>query len=136
MTLSWVDPSNSIGKDISERFKDKEGKWHTKVVQKAPVLHCLTMIDPATCWFNIVQISDKSSMEVAGCLETVWLNRYPIPTEVIADRGREFMGERGFAHVARRLQCEEESHHDQKPTSKFYCSTLFFAIRKKDGKSA
>ena len=83
----------SIGKDITERYKDKEGKWHTKVVQKAPVLHCLTMIDPATCWFDIVQISDKSSMEVAGCLESAWLNRYPIPTEVIADRGREFMGE-------------------------------------------
>ena len=83
----------AIGKDKTERYKDKSGKWQYRVLEKAPTLHCLTMIDPATCWFEIVQIGDKSSMDVSNNLEIAWLNRYPIPVEVIADRGREFMGE-------------------------------------------
>jgi len=59
----------------------------------ASTLHCLTMIDPATGWFEITEIADKSSMEVANALELTWLQRYPWPTEVVMDRGREFMGE-------------------------------------------
>ena len=64
-----------------------------KVIEKAPVLYCLTMIDPATSWFKIAQISDRSSMEAANELELTWLTRYPLPTEVVCDKGREFMGE-------------------------------------------
>lgn len=57
------------------------------------VLHCLTMIDPATGWFEIVPIHNKTSGEIANALEFTWLSRYPWPTEVVVDRGREFMGE-------------------------------------------
>ena len=82
-----------IGDDITESYKDKNGKWRKRVVEEAPKLHCLTMIDPATCWFEIAQIDDKSSAETAQELEITWLTRYPIPQEVIADRGTEFLGE-------------------------------------------
>ena len=51
------------------------------------------MIDPATNWFEIVQITDKTSEECASELEITWFNRYPLPTEIIMDRGKEFMGE-------------------------------------------
>jgi hypothetical protein len=61
--------------------------------QYATTLHCLTMIDPATGWFEIVEIPDKSSQTVANAFEMTWLSRYPWPTEVVMDRGREFMGE-------------------------------------------
>jgi hypothetical protein len=51
------------------------------------------MIDPATGWFEIVEIPDKRADVIANKLETTWFNRYPWPTEVIMDRGKEFMGE-------------------------------------------
>ena len=56
-------------------------------------LHALTMIDPATGWFEIVQIPNKRADEIANLLEQTWLARYPWPQHVICDRGREFMAE-------------------------------------------
>eukprot|EP00980_Cylindrotheca_fusiformis_P023129 scaffold10175_cov113-Cylindrotheca_fusiformis.AAC.1 len=49
-------------------------------------LHCLTMIDPATGWFEIVEIEDKQADEVANKLEQTWLVRYPWPQNVVCDR--------------------------------------------------
>lgn len=57
------------------------------------LLHCLTMIDPATGWFEIVEIPGKRADDVANCLERAWFSRYPWPKHVIHDRGREFMAE-------------------------------------------
>ena len=56
-------------------------------------LHCLTMIDPATGWFEIVPINNKTSMEIANQFEMTWLTRYPWPEMVVCDRGSEFMGD-------------------------------------------
>ena len=56
-------------------------------------LHCLTMIDPATGWFEIAEIPAKTADVVINVLENAWLTRYPYPTEVVMDRGVEFMGE-------------------------------------------
>ena len=51
------------------------------------------MIDPATGWFEIEEIETKSADEVVNKLEFVWLTRYPWPTEVVMDRGKEFAAE-------------------------------------------
>ena len=72
---------------------DLIGPYTIGTGKNAATLHCLTMIDPATGWFEIVEIADKSAFEVASALELTWLQRYPWPTEVVMDRGREFMGE-------------------------------------------
>ena len=57
-------------------------------------LWCVTMIDPATGWFEIKQVpGTKSADVVANIVEMVWLNRYPWPQKVILDRGTEFMAE-------------------------------------------
>ena len=56
-------------------------------------LHAVTMIDPATGWFEIKQIENKEAHTVAETVEQTWLSRYPWPTQVILDRGTEFMGE-------------------------------------------
>jgi len=82
----------AIGKDVT-RQTTKNKIVSVKVVQKAPILWCMTMINPATNWFEIVQITDKTSKERASKLEITWFNRYPLPTEIIVDRGKEFMGE-------------------------------------------
>ena len=56
-------------------------------------LHCLTMIDPATGWFEIVEIPNKRADFIANLLEMNWLTRYPWPTEIVMDRGKEFAAE-------------------------------------------
>ena len=56
-------------------------------------LHCLTMIDPATGWFEIVEIPNKQADYVSNILEFQWFSRYPWPTEVVMDRGTEFQKE-------------------------------------------
>jgi hypothetical protein len=57
------------------------------------VLHCLTMIDPATGWFEITEIPAKTADVVMNIFEQEWLTRYPYPVEVVMDRGTEFMAE-------------------------------------------
>ena len=69
---------------------------------------CLTMIDPATGWFEIIElplasvtvkregkeitevIIDKSSASVAKLFNKQWLSRYPRSKNIIYDNGSEF----------------------------------------------
>jgi hypothetical protein len=60
---------------------------------KALIFRCVTMIDPATGWFEIHQYSDKRSITVANIVEQEWLSRYPWPTQITFDRGSEFIGQ-------------------------------------------
>ena len=58
------------------------------------VLWCVTMIDPATGWFEIQQVpGTKRADVVANIVEQTWLTRYPWPQIVTFDRGTEFMAE-------------------------------------------
>ena len=43
----------------------------------------MTMIDPATGWFEIEEVATKRADVIANVLETTWLTRYPLPTEVV-----------------------------------------------------
>ena len=56
-------------------------------------LWCVTMIDPATGWFEMKEIPNKEAFTIASIVEQTWLTRYPWPTEITFDRGKEFMGE-------------------------------------------
>ena len=42
-------------------------------------LWALTIIDPATGWFELNTINEKSAIEIANLLEIVWLSRHPWP---------------------------------------------------------
>jgi hypothetical protein len=44
---------------------------------KIPPLKCITMIDPATGWFEIKQYDDKKSITVTNIVEQEWLTHYP-----------------------------------------------------------
>jgi hypothetical protein len=55
------------------------------------ICRCVTMIDPATGWFEIHQYNDKRSITVANIVEQEWFSRYPWPTQVTYDRGSEFI---------------------------------------------
>jgi IS30 family transposase len=56
-------------------------------------LWCLTMTDPATGWFKMQQIENKTAAEVADICEKTWFTRYPFPQRITLDRGTEFMAE-------------------------------------------
>jgi hypothetical protein len=45
-------------------------------------LWALTMIDPATGWFEMREIPTKSADVVANVLEQAWLSRYPWPSKL------------------------------------------------------
>ena len=64
-----------------------------KKAKKPLTLWCITMIDPATQWFEMAEIHDKEPATIANTVETTWLTRYPWPQEVIYDQGTEFLGE-------------------------------------------
>lgn len=45
------------------------------------------MIDPATGWFEIIEIPNRQANYVTNFLEFTWLTRYPWPMEIVMDRG-------------------------------------------------
>jgi hypothetical protein len=53
----------------------------------------MTMIDPVTGWFEMMSYDDATPETIMNILELAWLNRYPRPAIVIADRGGEFTGQ-------------------------------------------
>ena len=67
--------------------------FYRKNPKKNLTLHCVTMIDPATGWFEICPIGDRTAVEVADAVERTWFVRYPWPTKIIMDRGKEFLAE-------------------------------------------
>jgi len=74
------------------------------------ILWCLTMIDPATGWFEMREIPNKEAITVANLVEQTWLTRYPWPNQIVFDRGKEFMGE--FARMV-----ENDYGIKRKPTT-------------------
>ena len=43
-------------------------------------MHLMMMMDPATCWFEVVPIrEDPSSYECNRIFDEVWFSRYPRP---------------------------------------------------------
>ena len=55
-------------------------------------INAVTMIDPVTGWFKIMQYDIKRVISTAELIETTWLTRYPKPTEIMYDQGSEFVG--------------------------------------------
>ena len=56
-------------------------------------LWCVTMIDPATGWFEMREIPNKEAITIANLVEQTWLTRYPWPEQIQFDRGSEFLAE-------------------------------------------
>lgn len=78
-----------IGKPaVKDRKTNKITTKSTEITLRA-----LTMIDPATGWFEIVEVPDKKADEISNILQRTWFDRYPWPEQVIMDRGSEFMAE-------------------------------------------
>ena len=88
-----VNPWDTLCVDLIGPYKiARKGKNDLK-------LWCLTMIDPATGWFEMAPILNKTAANVADIAERTWFTRYPLPQKIIFDRGTEFMAE--FAKMCR-----------------------------------
>lgn len=73
---------------------DLIGPYKIRRKGKDPLIcQCVTMIDPATSWMEIATYNDKQAITVANIAEQEWFSRYPWPTQIIFDRGNEFMGQ-------------------------------------------
>jgi transposase InsO family protein len=53
-------------------------------------LRALTMIDPATGWFEVTPIANKEAATVMEAFNNEWLSRYPRPQYIGFDNGSEF----------------------------------------------
>ena len=51
------------------------------------------MIDPATVWFEMAQITNKTAAEITDITKKTWFTCYPLPQRIVFDRGTEFMAE-------------------------------------------
>jgi hypothetical protein len=50
-------------------------------------LLALTMIDPATGWFEIVKATNKSATSIQDLFHNIWLTCYPRPQFIVFDNG-------------------------------------------------
>ena len=82
-------PWDKLCVDLIGPYKIKSNKIKGKEFE----LYCLTMIDPATSWLEIAQITNKEAITIAQTIELAWFTRYPWPQQIVFDRGKEFMGE-------------------------------------------
>ena len=88
------------------------GPYSIKQKGKPPLtLWCVTMIDPATSWFEMAQVKDKEAITVALVVEQTWLTRYPWPSTITFDQGKEFMGD--FTEMVSHLVAFSDRNYDK-----------------------
>ena len=61
--------------------------------QEPLMLQAVTMINPATGWFEIVEYDNKRAAKIVDLVEQMWLARYPRPSIIMYDQGKEFLGQ-------------------------------------------
>ena len=57
-------------------------------------LQAITMIDPATGWFEIVKTHTKTAEHISKLLDRTWFSYYPQLQFYIFDNSNEFLGEK------------------------------------------
>ena len=91
-------------------------------------LQAITMIDPATSWFEIIQSDTATSDVVANKVEIAWLSRYPWPTKITYDHGSEFIGSEFQQLIKEEYDIEAKLHqkeiHNQMQFLKEYIKPL------------
>ena len=82
--IAEYEPWTSVCVDLIGPYnlRAKDGTRH--------VLSALTMIDPATGWFEVKAITDKTAATIMDHFNNEWLCRYPRPQKIIFDNGGEF----------------------------------------------
>jgi transposase InsO family protein len=93
LTGPWTVPSNNQSRNRGGNRGGNRGDNSNRTSDETAVtLMCLTIIDIATQWVEIVRIPSKDAVVVAKKFDQVWLSRYPRPLRCIHDQGSEFTG--------------------------------------------
>ncbi|MGL5918199.1 MAG: hypothetical protein ACRCYM_03030, partial [Cetobacterium sp.] len=69
---------------------DLIGPWSVKTPKGTRTLRALTIIDPATGWFEMKEIGAPDSATTIAAMDDVWFSRYPRPQIIGFDGGGEF----------------------------------------------
>jgi hypothetical protein len=72
---------------------DLVGPWPVQTPSGTKYLSALTCIDPATGWFKMIEVPDKTAESIMEAFHDIWLCRYPRPQMVRFDNGNEFKAE-------------------------------------------
>ena len=94
---------------------DLIGPYTIKARRKTYQLKAMTMIDPATSWFEIACMESKSSDEAQRIFDSTWLARYPRPKEVGFDNGGEF--KQLFSELCENMGIKQKPTTDYNPQS-------------------
>jgi hypothetical protein len=92
---------------------DLGGPFTIKTLLKTHSLLALTMIDPATGWFEIVKANNKSAASIQDLFHNTWLARYPHPQFIVFDNGGEF--KREFKQMSENYGIKAKPTISQKP---------------------
>lgn len=89
-----VEPWKRVNIDVIGPYtipsKSKRKRKRSKSSSPKMTLSALTMIDPATNWFEIKYLKKVDSEHVMEAFHEQWLCRYPRPAQVGFDNGTEF----------------------------------------------
>jgi hypothetical protein len=66
------------------------GPYDVKAANGNFTLRALTMIDPATGWFEVKDVADYTANSTQAAFDEVWLSQYPRPEIIGFDGGSEF----------------------------------------------
>jgi len=69
---------------------DMIGPLSVKTPTKTLQLRALTMIDPATGWFEVKDVASPSAEACMAAMDDTWLSRYPRPQYIGYDNGSEY----------------------------------------------
>ena len=60
---------------------------------KSIYLQAVTIIDPVSGWIEICTVPSEYADLVSNVVELSWLSRYPLPSKVIVESGKELLAE-------------------------------------------
>ena len=69
---------------------DLIGPYTVQTPKKTHKLRALTMIDPATGWFEVKDVTSATAEECMNVFDDTWLARYPRPQYLGYDNGSEY----------------------------------------------
>jgi len=89
-TVPWQQLCVDLIRPYKIPINSKGKAWKKKLFDE---LWYVTMIHPATSWFEVVEIFNKMPMKIANIVEMTWINRYLRSGIITFDGGSEFKAE-------------------------------------------
>jgi hypothetical protein len=98
---------------------DLVGPFTIRIETKIHSMLALTMIDPATGWFEIVEATKKSAISIQGLFHNTLVESYLWPEFIVFDNGGEF--KRKFKQICDNygIDAKPTKTHNHKYTSKY-----------------